>query len=64
MDASIGMAEFHLGGNWCDPPVNHILAGFHAQVVDREAAGLLGLDWHCVGHLSACLKRPFTAHPR
>lgn len=53
MDASIGMAEFHLGGNWCDPPAGRILAGCHAQVVDREAAGLLGLDWHCVGHLSA-----------
>lgn len=62
MDASIGMAEFHLGGNWCDPPVGRILAGFHAQSVDREAAGLLGLNWHCVGHLSTCLKRRSEGH--
>ena len=58
MDATIGMADYHLGGNWCDPPVNLILAGFQAQAVDREAAALLGLDWRGVSHLSACLKRP------
>ena len=50
-DATIGLADFHLGGACCDPPCNQILAGADAQCVDREAAGLLGLDWRCIGHL-------------
>ncbi|MGD9309242.1 MAG: DUF362 domain-containing protein [Desulfosarcina sp.] len=51
MDATIGLADFHLGGPQCNPPVNRILAGADARALDREAAGLLGLDWTCVGHL-------------
>ncbi len=53
MDATIGLAESHLGGPHCDPPVNRILAGKDALAVDREAAGLLGIDWHDVGHLGS-----------
>lgn len=52
LDATIGLADFHLGGARCDPPVNCLLAGAHARSVDREAAGLLGMDWHCIGHLA------------
>ena len=51
MDATIGLADFHLGGACCDPPVNRLLAGSDARAVDREAAGLLGMDWTRVGHL-------------
>ena len=50
-DATVGLADFHLGGARCDPPCNQILAGADARCVDREAAGLLGLDWRCIGHL-------------
>ncbi len=53
MDCSIGMAEFHLGGAKCDPPVNKIIAGYNPWEVDRVAAGLLGLRWKNVGHISA-----------
>jgi uncharacterized protein (DUF362 family) len=52
MDASIGLADFHLGGARCDPPVNRILAGADGRALDREAAALLGLDWTRVGHLA------------
>ncbi len=52
MDATIGLADFHLGGARCDPPVNCILAGTDARAVDRQAAALLGLDWRRVGHLA------------
>lgn len=52
MDATIGLADYHLGGPCCDPPVNRILAGADARHVDREAARLLGMDWQTVGHLS------------
>lgn len=51
MDATIGLADFHLGGPCCEPPVNRILAGADARAVDREAAALLGMDWREVGHL-------------
>ncbi|BBD07314.1 uncharacterized protein DFE_0588 [Desulfovibrio ferrophilus] len=51
MDASVGLSSFHLGGPTCDPPVGRLLAGGDAYALDREAAGLLGLDWECVGHL-------------
>ncbi len=53
MDASIGMAEYHLGGPQCEPPVNKILAGFNPVEVDRMAAGLLGLDWKTIPHLDS-----------
>jgi uncharacterized protein (DUF362 family) len=51
LDATIGLADFHLGGDSCRPPVNRILAGRDARLVDREAAALLGIDWRDVGHL-------------
>jgi uncharacterized protein (DUF362 family) len=51
MDATIGLADFHLGGAHCDPPANRIVAGIDAKAVDREATLLLGLDWQSVGHL-------------
>lgn len=52
MDASIGMADFHLGGPECEPPVNKIIAGYDPVDVDREAAGLLGLDWQTIPYLA------------
>lgn len=51
MDASVGMAEYHLGGPTCDPPVGTLLAGTNAKALDREAAELLDIDWHQIGHL-------------
>jgi len=53
MDCSVGMAEHHLGGPHCDPPVNKILAGYDPWVVDRAAAGLLGLHWKDIRHIAA-----------
>ncbi len=52
MDASVGLSQSHLGGPECDPPIGKILAGFDPLDLDRQAAGLLGLDWHDIGHLS------------
>lgn len=51
MDATIGLADYHLGGAHCDPHVNQLIAGFDPLEVDREAAGLLGIDWKNVPHL-------------
>lgn len=51
MDAAVGLPHNHLGGRPCDPPVNKILAGFDPVALDREAAGLLGINWQKIGHL-------------
>ncbi len=51
MDASVGLADFHLGGPACDPPLNRVMAGFDAKAVDRRGAELLGLDWRRIKHL-------------
>ena len=53
MDCSVGMAEFHLGGPQCDPPVEKIIAGYNPWKVDREAAELLGLNWNDIEHIAA-----------
>jgi uncharacterized protein (DUF362 family) len=55
MDASIGMAEFHLGGPCCSPPAGKIIAGYNPWQVDRDAAALLGLDWRNIAHIRAGL---------
>ncbi len=52
LDASVGLAEFHLGGAECDPPVRKLLGGRDPLAVDRHAAELLGLDWRSIPHLS------------
>lgn len=51
MDATVGLADFHLGGNRCNPPVNKILASYDPFELDREAAALLNLDWRDIPHL-------------
>jgi len=56
MDCSVGMVEHHLYGPHCDPPVNKILAGFDPWEVDREAAGLLGLNWKDIRHIAVGAK--------
>jgi uncharacterized protein (DUF362 family) len=51
IDASIGMAEYHLGGPTCEPPVNKLVAGFDPVAVDAAGAKLLGFDWRRVEHI-------------
>lgn len=51
LDASLGLRDYHLGGPCCEPPVGLLLAGADPYAVDREACGLLGIDWRDVGHL-------------
>ncbi len=52
LDASVGMAQSHLGGPVCNPPVKRLVAGFDPVATDRTAAELLNLDWRTIGHLS------------
>ena len=52
MDATVGLADFHLGGAHCSPPINRIIAGFDAFEVDRCGAEHLGYDWREIPHLT------------
>ena len=52
MDATVGLASYHLGGPPCAPPVNRLLAGFDPLALDRQAAALLGMDWQTITHLA------------
>jgi uncharacterized protein (DUF362 family) len=52
LDASVGLADFHLGGRQCSPPPNTLIAGYDPVAVDREAARLLGFDWQTIPHLN------------
>ena len=51
MDATIGLAEYHLGGPMCDPPVKKIIGGFDPYGVDQAAAQCLHLDWKKIPHI-------------
>lgn len=51
MDASVGLADYHLGGPTLSPPAGKIIAGTDAFACDREAAALLGKNWRDMAHL-------------
>ncbi len=53
MDATIGMADYHLGGNHCSPPINKIIAGYDPVELDRKAALYLNIHWEDIPHLDA-----------
>ncbi|WP_027183916.1 DUF362 domain-containing protein [Desulfovibrio inopinatus] len=55
LDASIGLADYHLGGRRCDPSPNAILAGTDASAVDIRAAELLGLRADHISHIQPTL---------
>ena len=52
LDATVGMAEAHLWGPTCQPPINRLLAGFDPVAIDAYGAGLLGLNWRQIGHIN------------
>jgi len=56
LDATIGMAEAHLWGRTCDPAVNILAAGYDPVAMDSYGAGLLGKDWHDIGHIAGVHK--------
>jgi uncharacterized protein (DUF362 family) len=56
MDASVGLAQYHLGEPMCDPPANRLLAGFDPFLLDQTAARLLGLDPEGIPHICSPAK--------
>jgi len=51
VDGSVGLAQSHLGGARCDPPVKTILGGYDAVRVDQACAELLGLRVEDIAHI-------------
>ncbi|HIJ64408.1 MAG TPA: DUF362 domain-containing protein [Candidatus Hydrogenedentes bacterium] len=53
LDATVGMAEAHLWGRTCEPPVNKILASFDPVAIDAAGTQLLGFDWRTIDHIAS-----------
>ncbi len=51
LDARVGMAEAHLFGPACEPPVDRLVAGTDPVAVDAWGSALLGRDWQGVEHI-------------
>lgn len=63
LDATIGMAEAHLWGRTCIPPVNILAAGYDPVAIDSYGAGLLGIDWQAIDHIESVHKELGVADP-
>jgi uncharacterized protein (DUF362 family) len=51
LDATIGMAQAHLWGPACDPPVNRLAASYDPVSIDTYGTGLLQKNWREIGHI-------------
>lgn len=51
LDATVGLAQSHLGGPTCNPPPGLLAASFDPVALDAYGAGLLGLDWREIDHI-------------
>jgi uncharacterized protein (DUF362 family) len=51
LDASVGMAESHLGGATCNPPIGLLVAGFDSVAIDAYGTQLLGKSWHEIEYI-------------
>ena len=51
LDATVGMAEAHLWGPTCSPPVNTLAASWDPVAIDAYGCDLLGRSWKNIGHV-------------
>ena len=51
LDASVGMAQAHLWGPTCDPPVNRLAAAYDPVAIDAYGTTLLKRNWQDIGHI-------------
>lgn len=51
LDATVGMADNHLYGRHCEPPVGRLVAGWDPVALDSYGASLLGRNWQDIGHI-------------
>ena len=63
MDCSIGMAQAHLWGPTCNPPVGRVAAAYDPVAIDAYGTSLLGKSWRDIGHIRMAHKALGTADP-
>lgn len=51
LEASIGMAQAHLWGPHCNPPINKICASYDPVAIDAYGTTLLQRSWKDIGHI-------------
>lgn len=51
IDGSVGMAQAHLWGPTCDPPVGKIIASYDPVAIDAHGSSLLQRDWQDIDHI-------------
>lgn len=52
LDGSIGMAQAHLWGPQCSPPVDTMAVSFDPVAIDSYGATLLKRNWHDIDHIT------------
>lgn len=52
IDATTGLAEYHLGGPICSPAPEKLIGGMDPVAVDAAGARLLGHDWRKIGYIN------------
>ena len=51
IDGAVGMAQAHLWGPTCSPPVAKLAAGYDPVAIDAYGTSLLNRSWQDVGHI-------------
>ena len=51
LDATVGMAQAHLWGPTCKPPVNKLVAAYDPVAIDAYGTTLLKKNWQDIGHI-------------
>jgi len=69
LDATVGMAEAHLWGPTCVPPVNRLAAAYDPVAIDAYGTSLLRKNWQEIGHIHMVdgelgQAAPLTVHER
>ncbi len=63
LDASVGMAEAHLWGPTCSPPVGILAASDDPVAIDAYGTKLLQKDWQDIGHIKKTHQKIGIAEP-
>ena len=63
LDGSVGMAQAHLWGPTCEPPVQTIAASWDPVAIDAYGTSLLGKSWRDIGHIKMAHQLLGTADP-
>ncbi|MBT8362499.1 MAG: DUF362 domain-containing protein [Desulfobacterales bacterium] len=63
LEASVGMAQAHLWGPTCNPPVNKIAVSYDPVAIDAYGASLLKKSWRDIDHIKLAHNELGIAEP-